>query len=98
MKRSTKIILEAVASLLGMAVATGGYLLMLFIAGILIMSPLWYSVAYVVINIMTIGYHLSPVSNKVIDWISDQVESAYIWLRFRPRKHNGVVVYNAVFI
>lgn len=98
MRRKTKVILEAVSGLLSMAVASGGYLLMSFIIGVLIVSPLWAMVAKMMLNVMFIIYNVLPLSGKVYDWIDHQVTSVYRYFKFRPRETTSGKVYYAEII
>lgn len=98
MRRKTKVILEAVSALLSMALASGGYLLMSFIIGIMIMSPLWCMVAKIMLNITLIMYNVLPLSGRVADWIEDKVVSVYRYFKFRPRETPVGTVYYAEII
>jgi hypothetical protein len=98
MRRKTKVILEAVSSLLAMALASGGYLLMSFIMGMLIVSPLWLMVAKIMLNVCFIIYNVIPFSSKVGDWISDKVTKVYRYFKFRPSETATGRVYYAEII
>jgi len=98
MRRKTRVIIEAVSNLLAMALASGGYLLVSFIIGVLIVSPMWLMVAKVILNISFIIYNVIPFSSRVGDWISGKVLSVYRYFKFKPRKTSTGTVYYAEFV
>lgn len=98
MKKQTKAIIAAVSSLLSMALVSGGYLLLSFIIGMLIMSPLWLMVAKVIMNIAFIIYNVIPASERFCDWIERTITEWYTRWRYRPQKHGNTIVYQAYVI
>ena len=98
MRRKTKVLLQAVSSLLAMALTSGGYLLVSFVIGVLIVSPLWLMVAKVILNISFIIYNVIPLSAAVADWIENKVTAVYRYFRFRPRETPTGKVYYAEIV
>lgn len=98
MKRQTKAIIKAVSALLAMAVTSGGYLLLSFVASVLIVSPLWFLITRILLNIMFVVYNIMPVSNRLSDWINDHINTAYMWYKYRPRTSGDQTIYQAIII
>lgn len=98
MKKHHKLLLQAVADLITMAIQYAGYRLAMFLIMLLCVTPLAAVIATAMINIVYLLYMLSPWSTRLFDRMRDRVIDLYTRWRFRPRMQDGTIVYQAFVI
>lgn len=99
MRQKTKVIIQAIASLLHIALTTGGYFLMVYILSFLtLVSPLSWLICQGILSMTFLLYQVLPVSDKVVRWIESKVTSVYRYFKFRPRETSTGKVYYAEII
>lgn len=90
MKLRTKTILQAVSTLICIAMQSGGYYLVLFILAMLQLNP-WINLFVLLFtNIGLIFFIISPWYNRFCDYIEDKVFGVYNW--FARRKERAKIV------
>lgn len=67
---------EAITIILTSAMSVGGFYLLTYVMSVLIMSPIALLIGLLVLNILNIWYHLSPLYTKVFEWTYNIVGKA----------------------
>lgn len=82
-------VVNAIAQLVNMALEYAGYRLALYVLGMLALTPLQASIAFILVNFALIGYILSSWSTKVVEWIRCGV--TWLWSRLRRKEKSPAI-------